>query len=316
MIKKYFYILLFMSYCKMSVAQNIPQFTQYVFNQFYINPAAAGSSNRTQVQATVRSQYTGYLADFDQGGNNLSSVFSADLPFSKAKGGLGIYFSNNNFTNIQSKSEFQVAYSYHKRINSNILGFGISLGANNLKLQGEYYRPRDEEDPLIPNTTINSFSPNINTGVYLFNPSYQVGLSVKNILEPGYKINDLEGIFKDKRSYFLTGKYDFGVTYTLDISPTFILKSDLQSFSTEVGAIATYNQQYWAGINYRWQDAASVLIGGNFMKNTVKLGYAIDIINFGTIAKSNTSHEVFLRYSFAAPKIGRKSIIKTPRYNI
>jgi type IX secretion system PorP/SprF family membrane protein len=316
MIKKYFYILLFMSYCKLSVAQNIPQFTQYVFNQFYINPAAAGSSNRTQVQATVRSQYTGYLADFDQGGNNLSSVFSADLPFAKAKGGLGIYFSNNNFTNIQSKSEFQVAYSYHKRINSNILGVGISVGANNLKLQGEYYRPRDEEDPLIPNTTINSFSPNINTGVYLFNPSYQLGLSIKNFLEPGYKINDAEGVFKDKRSYYLTGKYDFGITYTLDLSPTFILKSDLQTVSTEIGAIATYNQQYWAGVNYRWQDAASVLIGGNFMKNTVKLGYAIDIINFGTVAKSNTSHEVFLRYSFGAPKIGRRSIIKTPRYSI
>jgi hypothetical protein len=79
---------------------------------------------------------------------------------------------------------------------------------------------------------------------------------------------------------------------------------------------ATYNQQYWAGVNYRWQDAASVLIGGNFLRNTVKVGYAIDIVNFGTIAKSNTSHEIFLRYSFARPKLGKKSIIKTPRYSL
>ena len=79
---------------------------------------------------------------------------------------------------------------------------------------------------------------------------------------------------------------------------------------------STYNQQYWAGVNYRWQDAASVMLGGNFLKNTVKVGYAIDIVNFGTIAKSNTSHEIFLRYSFAAPRMGKKSIIKTPRYNI
>lgn len=316
MIKKYFYILLFISYCQTSVGQSTPQFTQYVFNQFYINPAAAGSSNRTQVQATLRSQYTGYIADFDQGGNNLSSVFSADLPFAKAKGGLGIYFANNQFSKIQSKSEFQVAYSYHKKINSNIIGVGISVGVNNLKLHGENYRPRDEEDPLIPNTTISSISPNINTGIYLFNPSYQLGLSVKNILGPGYNINEVSGVFKDKRAYYLTGKYDFGVTYTLDISPTFILKSDLQSISTEIGAIATYNQQYWAGINYRWQDAASALVGGNFLKNTVKLGYAIDIINFGTLAKSNTSHEIFVRYSFGTPKIGKKSIIKTPRYSI
>jgi type IX secretion system PorP/SprF family membrane protein len=209
-----------------------------------------------------------------------------------------------------------LAYSYHKKINSNIIGVGVSLGSNNLKLQGENYRPRDDEDPLIPNTTINSFSPNINAGLYLFNPSYQLGLSVKNILEPGYKLNDVSGVYKDKRAYFLTGKYDFGVTYTLDISPTFIVKTDLQTVSTELGAIATYNQQYWAGVNYRWQDAASVLIGGNFLRNTVKVGYAIDIVNFGTIAKSNTSHEIFLRYSFARPKLGKKSIIKTPRYSL
>lgn len=316
MIKKYIYLLLFISYCQTGFGQNIPQFTQYVFNQFYINPAASGTSNRTQVQATFRSQYLGYVADFDQGGSNMSSVFSADMPFSKGKGGLGVYFSNNQFSKIQSKSEFQLAYSYHKKINSNIIGIGISVGTNNLKLQGENYRPRDEEDPFIPNTTINSFSPNINTGIYLFNPSYQLGLSVKNILEPGYKLNDVSGVYKDKRAYYLTGKYDFGLTYTLDISPTFIVKTDLQTISTELGAIATYNQQYWAGINYRWQDAASVLIGGNFLKNTVKVGYAIDIVNFGTVAKSNTSHEIFLRYSFAAPKLGKKSIIKTPRYNI
>jgi type IX secretion system PorP/SprF family membrane protein len=316
MIKKYFFILLFITCCNLSFGQNPPQFTQYVFNQFYINPAAAGNANRTQVQATVRSQYTGYVADFDQGGNNLTSVFSADMPFSKVKGGLGVYFSNNQYSKIQSKSEFQIAYAYHKRINSNIIGVGVSVGINILTLHGENYRPRDEEDPLIPNTTINSLSPNINTGIFLFNPSYQLGLSVKNILEPGYKINDASDVFKDRRTYYLSGKYDFGVTYTLDISPTLMVKSDLQSVSTEIGAIATYNQTYWAGVNYRWQDAASVMIGGNFLKNTVKVGYAIDVVNFGTIAKSNTSHEVFLRYSFAAPKMGKKSIIKTPRYNI
>ncbi|MCP9770082.1 type IX secretion system membrane protein PorP/SprF [Lacihabitans sp. LS3-19] len=314
--KKFIYILLFLTYCTAGIAQNNPQFTQYVFNQFYINPAAAGQSTKANIQATMRSQYTGYLADFDQGGSNFTSVFSADMPLSKIKGGVGIYFSNNQFSKIQSKSEFQIAYSYHKKINSNVIGLGLSVGTSNLKLMGENYRPRDLEDPLIPNTTINSFSPNINAGVYLFNPSYQLGVSVKNILEPSYKINDISDVFKDKRSVYFTGKYDLGVTYTLDISPMIIIKSDFQQVSTELGLLATYNQQYWAGINYRWQDAASVLVGGNFLKNNVKVGYSIDIVNFGTIAKSNASHEIFLRYSLNALRFGKKSIIKTPRYNI
>jgi type IX secretion system PorP/SprF family membrane protein len=314
--KKLIYVLLFLTYCTTGLAQNNPQFTQYVFNQFYINPGAAGQYKNINIQATMRSQYTGYLADFDQGGSNLTSVFAVDMPFHKLKGGIGLYFSNNQFSKIQSKSEFQFTYAYHKKINSNVVGLGLSFGANNLKLFGENYRPRDLEDPLIPNATINSFSPNLNGGIFLFNPSYQLGLSIKNILEPSYKINEISDIYRDKRSVYFTGKYDLGVTYTLDISPTIIIKSDFQRVSTELGALVTYNQQYWAGINYRSQDAASLLVGANLVNNNVKLGYSLDLVNFGRLAKSNTSHELFLRYTLNAIKLGKKSIIKTPRYNI
>ena len=314
--KKYFYILLFSVLGIEGYGQNYPQFTQYVFNQFYLNPGSTGQSNRAQIQASVRSQYTGYISDFDAGGSNLNSVFSVDMPMAKLKGGIGIYLANNQFSKIQSKTELQMAYAYHKKIRSNVIGFGVSVGSNNLKLYGENYRPRDINDPLIPNTTINSFSPNINTGIYLSNPSYNIGLSVKNLLEPSYKINDATNSYREKRAYIVSGRYDLGVTYTLDISPMFIVKSDLKTVSTEIGALATYNQQFLGGINYRWQDAASVIVGGNFLHNTIKLGYSIDIINFGLAAKSNTSHEVFLRYSLVPPRYGKKSIIKTPRYNI
>ena len=314
--KKYFYILLFSVLCIEGFGQNYPQFTQYVFNQFYLNPGATGQSNKAQVQASLRSQYTGYLADFDPGGSNLNSVFSVDMPMSKLKGGIGIYMANNQFSKIQSKTDFQVSYAYHKKVRSNVIGVGVSVGTNNLKLFSENYRPRDTEDPLIPNTTINSFAPNISTGIYLFNPSYNIGLSVKNLLEPSYKINDISDAYKEKRTYLVSGRYDLGVTYTLDISPMFMVKSDLKTVSTEIGAIATYNQMFWGGVNYRWQDAASAMIGGNFLHNNIKIGYSIDFINFGLAAKSSTSHEVFLRYSLTPLKYGKKSIIKTPRYNI
>jgi type IX secretion system PorP/SprF family membrane protein len=291
------------------------QFTQYIFNQFYLNPAAAGLSGKTNIQVIGRSQYSAYNADVDPGGSILNSVVSADLPLTKLNGGLGLYFSNNNTTKVQSNQEFHLAYSFYKKLRTNILSFGIAGGLNNNKLNGENYRPRDENDPLIPSITLNSFTPNFNLGVMLFNPNYQIGLSAWNILSSKQTLADNQSITTDSKQYTLSGKLDFGVTYTLDVSPMFIVKSDLNTVSTEIGALATYNQTYWGGLNYRWQDAASVLVGGNFLRNTVKVGYAIDFVTFGAYAKAPLSQEIFLRYGLNAPKFGKKSIIKTPRYS-
>jgi type IX secretion system PorP/SprF family membrane protein len=295
--------------------QSLPQFSQYIFNQFYLNPGSAGISNKAQVQASGRSQYTGYIADSDPGGSSFTTIFSADLPMQKLKGGVGIYLSNNTFSSIQSKQELQISYSFHKRFNNSIFGAGFSVGNNTLKLFGENYRPRDLEDPLIPSNNININNFDLNAGVFVQNPIYQAGISVKNILKPVYSItNEGEG-YTDTRQYILSGKYDLGVTYTLDISPMFIIKSDLKNHSTELGVITTYNQWIWGGFNYRWQDAVSAMIGANVLKSNLKLGYSIDFVSFGTIAKSSTSHEFFVRYMLSVPKFGKKSIVRTPRYS-
>jgi type IX secretion system PorP/SprF family membrane protein len=309
-----FYTLCFIMSKGVLLGQTVPQHTQYVFNSFYINPAATGISGSTQIQSNVRSQYTGYLSDLYPGGSNLSTVFSADLPFSKVKGGLGLFVSSNNFSKIQNKQEFNLSYAYHKRINANILSLGLSAGINSLGLKFENYTPRDLEDPLLLNLNQNFLSPSLQAGVFFKTPVYQIGLSSKNILGSPYKIQDGASV-REKRTYYATAKYDWGVSYTLDISPMVFLKTDLGSISTDVGVMATYNQKYWFGLNYRWQDAAGVLIGGNFLKNKIKLGYALDYVIEGQNAKSPTSHELMIRYILEPIRFGKKAIIRTPRYN-
>lgn len=297
-------------------AQNLPHFSHYVFNPFYFNPGAAGQFNRVQIQSTLRSQYTGYNAPGQPGGGVFSSAFSLDMPFEKLKGGLGVQFSNQNISNAQSQSELTLAYSYHKRINSNIIGVGVGVGVRNLNLKGEDFIQRDPDDPFIPAANMSSMAPQLNIGVYLINPSYQIGLSTKNVLESSYDIGGTGGAFTEKRQYYLTGRYDYGVTYTLDISPMFLVRSDLITTSAEVGLMATYNQRFWFGASYRHQDAGSALVGANLLGNSLKLGYAFDFVTFGQEAKSPMSHELFLRYSLTALRMGKKSVVKTPRYSI
>ena len=314
--KKYIFTSLFLFVGLLAMGQNLPQFTQYTFNQFYFNPGAAGMYNRTMVQSTVRSQYTGYQADQSSGGGILSTAFSADMPLQFLKGGAGIYFASQNISEAQTKGELSLSYSYHRSVNGNVVGLGAGIGLNNLKLSGNHFNPRDPEDPFIPDSKLTSLAPVVNAGVYFMNPGFELGLSVKNVLENNYNIGGTDGLFNEKRQYYFTGKYDLGISYMMDISPMFLIRTDLITTSTELGAIATYNQKFWAGVNYRFQDAVSLLTGATFMDNKLKLGYALDIVTSGVKAKSLTSHEIFLRYVLNTVKTGKKSIIRTPRYNI
>jgi type IX secretion system PorP/SprF family membrane protein len=296
-------------------AQTIPQFTQYVFNNFYNNPGNTGLSNRSQIQANFRSQYTGYVSDVYAGGNNNNAVFAIDVPMAKLKGGIGLYASSNSFSKIQNKQELFLSYSYHKRFNSTLMGVGISAGLNSLGLSYDNYVPRDKEDPLIGSQNQTFISPSLHTGVFIQNPVYQVGLSVKNILNTKYNIGTADASIKEKRTFYLNGKYDYGLTYNLDISPIMLIKTDLNQISTELGLIGTYKQKLWAGLNYRWQDAVGIMVGTNALNNNIKFGYAFDYIVTGLNAKSTTSHEIMVRYSLSPIKIGKKAIIRTPRYN-
>jgi type IX secretion system PorP/SprF family membrane protein len=316
MAKKYILILLFTLFRGLGFGQNLPHFTQYVFNSVYLNPGAAGQANRLQIQSTVRSQYLGYTGTQYSGGSNLSTALSVDMPVAKLKGGIGLQFANQNISKAQGFSEALVSYSFHKQLGSNIIGIGAGVGIGSLNLHGDEYIPRDPDDPYIPSESMNSIAPRVNAGIYLVNPSYQIGLSARNLLEPEYKMGGTEGAFKDKRDYVLTARYDFPLSYTLDLSPMLMVRSDLVSTQVEVGALITYNQRLWLGGNYRLQDAGSFLIGTNLLENKLKLGYALDIITEGQGAKSTTSHELFLRYVLGSLRMGKKSIVKTPRYSI
>ncbi len=313
-LNKWFIPVIAFMLCQDAFAQGDPQFTQYSFNNLYLNPGSTGMGGRTAISALYRTQWVGYTGSFDQGGAPVTQQISASIPFSALKGGIGLYISNDQIGGGSTSREISGTYAFHKRIGSNIVGLGVSAGIYSRILDGGEYRPRESDDPSIPDGKVSQTQPDVGVGAYLYNPSYTLGVSLRHINQPTFGFSTLEGKNPLARSLYLTGSLLIGVSYTLDISPMFIIKSDFKTVSPEVGALVTYNSSFWGGVNYRWQDAVSFLIGGNFLNNKVRAGYAFDYVVFGTPAKAPTSHEVLLTYYLNPPRSGKKSIIKTPRY--
>ncbi len=59
-----------------AVAQQDPQFSMYMYNPLYYNPAAAGSEGVSRLQITHRTQYLGYQPTIasDGGGTDYSTA--------------------------------------------------------------------------------------------------------------------------------------------------------------------------------------------------------------------------------------------------
>lgn len=313
-IKKIFLVCTLSLFGQLTFAQSDPQFTQYVFNRFYLNPGAAGLGGQTDITAFYRTQWSGYTGTFDPGGAPQTQLISASVPFPQLKGGLGLYFMNDQIGGGSGNREINFSYAFHKRVGNNTLGIGASAGLFTRTLDGGEFRPREPNDDVIPTSKISESQIDISAGVYLYNPSYELGLSVKHINQPSFGFSTLTGKNPLNRSLYLNGSFLIGISYTLDVRPMFVIKSDFKTVSPEVGALVSYNSSYWAGLNYRWQDAASFLIGGNFLNKKVKIGYALDYVVFGQLAKATTSHELMLSYTLSPPRSGKKSIIRTPRY--
>src|SRR2546430_5631376 len=85
---KYFRIIIaaicMMNYFQAAHAQYDPMFTQYMFNEMYINPAYAGSHENIAAAALYRNQWSGLE------GAPITQTFSIHAPISKQKIGIGL----------------------------------------------------------------------------------------------------------------------------------------------------------------------------------------------------------------------------------
>src|SRR5262245_52902533 len=103
-------------------AQFEPQFTQYMFNEMFINPAYAGSRKQVSATAVYRNQWVGLQ------GEPKTQTFSIHGPLMNQKLGVGLTVINEN---IGVTHEFAMYGNYAYRIQAGSNGafaMGIQAG--------------------------------------------------------------------------------------------------------------------------------------------------------------------------------------------
>ena len=142
------------------VAQQDPQFSQYVFNNLSFNPGFTGSQQAICATALHRSQWMGFE------GAPVSTNLSVESPVTLLNGGLGL----NVLTDKIAQQEFlgiNLSYAYRIELAGGNLGVGLSVGVLQDGVDVSSIVTQTQSDPNIPSSSDKASSFDLGLGLYL-----------------------------------------------------------------------------------------------------------------------------------------------------
>ncbi len=318
-------ILLFSVLSTLSLsAQQDPQFTQFMYNKVFYNPAYSGVEALTRFSAIYRQQWLNYTPTFDIGGRAPETfMVMGDLPVPRVPGGVSVMAVRDRLGNANN-IEFQLAGAYHLGFSKSKLSLGARFGVMSRSFDAALYRVIDESDPIyqdiINGGQESQVRPDISVGAHYQSEKLSIGISALHLVETQFDfgVADLRNALNTHLYGY--GTYRYEASYNVTLLPSVLLKSDLNTFNFDIGAVAEINAnkiEYAVGLTYRESDAVALILGMNLLKEkSLRIGYAFDYVAFGQEAKEPTSHELMVTYVLPPPESGGKIIQRTPRFRL
>lgn len=291
------------------MAQQLPQFTQYMYNTISINPAYAGSRETLSVVGLHRSQWVGL-----EGGPTTQTI-SVHSPLRNERVGIGFSFINDEL-GYENFTYFYGDFSYTIPLNENYkLAFGMKAGFTQYYIDKPLLNdPTVINDPFFDDVS-NRWSPNIGLGAFLHSNKWYIGLSAPRILNTDYnngKKGAVDYVALERVSYYLTGGYVFDLSETTKFKPAMLLKATNGApLSFDITANFLFNETFWLGASYRINESAEALGGiADFqVSKQLRIGYAYEYPISEIRTYSSGTHEILLMF-----ELFKSKRIKSPRY--
>lgn len=295
-------------YSLQGMAQQDPQFTQYMYNMSAINPAYAIDDEGTlNIGGIYRNQWVGM-----EGAPETANFFAHTQLAPRLEA--GITFVHDQIKIVKENTiNIDVAYILPVSRNSKF-SFGVKGGVNFFDADpSNLSTPEQGYDPALQNKS--EVFPTFGVGAYLFGDKYYLGLSAPNIFTTDHLENEdeLAGLAEEEIHYFLTGGYVFDLNPNLKLKPAFLLRAvEGAPLAVDVTANFLLHNRLELGVGYRLDDAVSGLV--NFrVTPQLRIGYAYDYTTTRIGDFNDGTHEIMLLFDLNL--LGTpKGYSKSPRF--
>ncbi len=280
-------------------AQQLPQFTQYVYNTMSVNPAYAGSRETFSATALHRNQWAGIE------GNPTTSTLSVHAPVKFSRVGLGLTYINDQLGD-EGTNYIYGNFSYTVPLSQKVnMAFGLNAGVTNYSLENP--------DPLDPFFTdgFTKWNPNLGAGIYVSSRMWYIGLSSPRLLNTDLNQGEFAAI--ERNSYYVIGGKVFDIGGATKFKTTAIAKFTNGAPATyDVTANLLFFDKLWVGASYRFNDADNFGAMVDYqLSNSFRVGYAYDLPTSAIKPYTGGTHEIILIYEMPIKRLGG---IKSPRF--
>ncbi|PZR23293.1 MAG: hypothetical protein DI539_03305 [Flavobacterium psychrophilum] len=282
-------LLLGLLFSNISLAQQDPQYTQYMYNPININPGYAGSRGTTSIFLLHRAQWVGL------DGAPVTNSASVNAPVGRNVG-LGVSFVNDKIgptdTNLLSAD-----FSYTIKVNDDYkVGLGIKGSLQLFNVDFTKLNIYDPSDPRFQTNINNQLTPNVGAGAFLYSDATYLGLSVPNILETQHYEHNEVSVAKERFHVYAMGGHVFDLAYNWKFKPAALAKVvEGAPLQLDITANVLYNDKFTLGVAYRWDAAVSALAGFQ-VSDKLFIGYTYDTETTALADYNSGSHEIFLRF--------------------
>lgn len=327
--------LLMMSFCQIVAAQQRPQYTQYIFNNFILNPAISGIENYVDIKAGYRNQWQGlegapltsYISVHaplgrkflygtsttvpEGGGTNPNSrSYLQNYMASEPHHGIGFHMVSDKAGPI-SRTDINLTYAYHLGITEKInVSVGVAGGVSKIYLDRSKITLENPVDQAIGTGNYDQLKPDLSAGIWLYGPKYFAGFAAQQLLKSPLGFSDDETYDQGKKvpHLFVTAGYKVYLGDDFAAIPSAMVKivSPVPA-SVDLNLKVAYKDRFWVGGSFRKDDAFAAMAGFN-VGSFLNLGYSYDFTTSDLNTVSNGSHEVVLgiflnnRYKVTCPQ--------------
>ena len=289
-------------------AQQDAQYTQFMFNKLYFNPAYAGAKEALCISGIYRNQWIG------MDGAPHTATLNVHAPIWKRRMGVWASITNDRI-GLTDRWNMDLNYAYRIQLpKESVLSIGLRGTISYMSIRWDNAELTQILDQSIPAAQISMIMPNFGAGVYYQARQWYLGFSMTRLFKNRIDFNtNNQGTIEPEltQHYFLSGGVSINLGENIQLQPNLLLKYTPNTpFDADINCSIVFFQTLLLGVSYRVGDSIDGLLQWRIVPQfTISAAYDFTLTPLQQYNRG--SLEVMIQYCFCCRK-GKR--LHNPRF--